>query len=681
MQRRVEQADRHRPAIHRREQALEVALLERQQLVQRRPPLLVGVGEDDPDHPLLALLAEEHVLGAAQADALGAEVARLARVLGRVGVGPHAERAQLVRPAQHGVEVGVDLGLHERHVIGGDAAGRAVGGQHVALAQHPAVDVDLPRALVDLERARARHRRAAHAARHQRRVRGLAALRGQDPLRRVKASHVVGLGERAHEDDVVVGLDRRVGGEDDPALGRPGRRCHAASQHVELGLRVERRVQQRVERLGVDRGDRLGAGQQLLLDRVDREAHGGLGGPLGVARLQHVQPAVLDGELGVLHVLVMELERAQDLHQLGVRVGQPVAQLGDVARRAHAADDVLALRVGQEVARRLGRAGDLVAAEGDARARRVAAIAEDHLLDADRRAPFVGDPVDAAVLDRAIAQPRVEDRVDRLRQLLARLRRELVELAEAGGQLAQGVRVELGVLLDAALALGLLDGLLEALAGDAAHDVAEHLDEAPVGVPGEALVVRRPGQALDGLVVEAEVQHGVEHPGHRLARAAAHGDEQRVVRITELRAGVLLEARERRVDLLGQVVGRRPVAAHVLDARLGGDREARGYSLGPQDARHLGDVGALAAEQVAHVPRALGEVVDPLHGDGKLVDSAANRTGSGRRRSARLTTEPTHEAGWPRGARRSRRSPARPGAARARRPPARRRAPARAPRP
>ena len=38
VQRRVEQANRHRPAHHRLEQPLEVALLERQQLVQRGPP-------------------------------------------------------------------------------------------------------------------------------------------------------------------------------------------------------------------------------------------------------------------------------------------------------------------------------------------------------------------------------------------------------------------------------------------------------------------------------------------------------------------------------------------------------------------------------------------------------------------------------------------------------------------
>ena len=117
------------------------------------------------------------------------------------------------------------------------------------------------------------------------------------------------------------GRDRLVGGEDDLALGGAGRGGDAAGEHLEAGLGVERRVQQRVERAGVDRPQRLLGREQALVDRVDGEAHGGLRRALGAARLQHVQAAALDGELGVLHVAVVRLERAQDLEQL--RVARP----------------------------------------------------------------------------------------------------------------------------------------------------------------------------------------------------------------------------------------------------------------------------------------------------------------------------------------------------------------------
>ena len=367
MQRRVEQADGHRQAVHRLEEALEVALLQRQQLVEGGATVPIG-GQDRPDHLRAAVGAEEHVLGPAQADPLGAELARPARVLGSVGVRADVQPAQLVGPGEHGPEVLAHLGIDEQHVVGGDAARGSVDGHDVALAQHgSAVEAHLAGADVDLQLSGARDGRHAHATGHQRRVAGLPTLGRQDALRRVKAGDVVRLRRRSHEDDVASRRRGRHGvprEEHDRALGRARRGGDARGQHGELGARVERRMQQRVERLRVDRRERLGLGEQPLVHGIDGEAHRRLRRALGAARLQQVQAPLLDGELGVLHVAVVALERAQELHELRVDVGQPVAQLGDVARRARPADHILALRVEQEVAARLGRPGDLVAAEG-----------------------------------------------------------------------------------------------------------------------------------------------------------------------------------------------------------------------------------------------------------------------------------------------------------------------------
>ena len=54
--------------------------------VVRRLLLLVGLGEDHLPHRGDPLLAQEHVLGPAQADALGAALARVRGLVGRVGV-------------------------------------------------------------------------------------------------------------------------------------------------------------------------------------------------------------------------------------------------------------------------------------------------------------------------------------------------------------------------------------------------------------------------------------------------------------------------------------------------------------------------------------------------------------------------------------------------------------------
>ena len=56
---------------------------------------------------------------------------------------------------------------------------------------------------------------------------------------------------------------------------------------------------------GSTRSDRLVLGDQALGRHVDGDLQRGLGGALAVAGLQHVEPALLDRELDVLHVAVV----------------------------------------------------------------------------------------------------------------------------------------------------------------------------------------------------------------------------------------------------------------------------------------------------------------------------------------------------------------------------------------
>ena len=99
MQRRIEQPDRDRQALHDREQLGEIAALHRQQLGERRAAALLVVRQDHLAHREDAVGVEEHVLGAAEPDALGAELERDARIVRRVGIGAHLELAHLVGPA------------------------------------------------------------------------------------------------------------------------------------------------------------------------------------------------------------------------------------------------------------------------------------------------------------------------------------------------------------------------------------------------------------------------------------------------------------------------------------------------------------------------------------------------------------------------------------------------------
>jgi hypothetical protein len=233
--------------------------------------------------------------------------------------------------------------------------------------------------------------------------------------------------------------------------------------------------------------------------------------------------------------------------------------------------------------------------------------------------------------------PGLEHGAYRARELLARLLRErrprlvLVEPLEGADELTQVVGVELDVLLRSALRLEVAQRLLEAVRVDAHHDLAVHLDQAAVRVVREARVAGARRQPIHRLVVEAEVEDRVHHPGHGDRRARAHGHEQRVLRVAEALAGPAFEGVDVPVDLGGEAVGQLVVPRRqVGTAGVRCDREPGGHRHA--ELGHLGQPDALAAEQLAAALGGLVEVVDvapsPPHPEGSSHSGAwpyANR--------------------------------------------------------
>ena len=171
-------------------------------------------------------------------------------------------------------------------------------------------------------------------------------------------------------------------------------------------------------------------------------------------------------------------------------------------RRADAGDHVLALRVHQELAVELLRAGRGVAGEAHARAAGLAQVAEDHGLHVDGGAQHVVDVVDAAIGLGAIVLPGAEHGVARHHQLLVRVLRKVAlgvllhDLLVFGDDFLQRLGVEVGVELGLLLLLLAVEDFLEGVLGNLEHHVAEHLDEAAIGVIGEARIVAALGQRL-----------------------------------------------------------------------------------------------------------------------------------------------------------------------------------------
>ena len=225
VQRRVEEPDGDGQAVHRLEDLGEVLALQRQERGQRLLDAGLVLGDDQLLHQL-APLAEEHVLGAAQADALGAEATCAGGVLGGVGVGPHPQAAGAVGVRHDprdrvgevvvellALEVAYDDGVGDRDRAGEHLARRAVDGDHVSLADGLAVaDAELLGLGVYVEGLGAAHARTPHAARDDGGVRGLAAPAGEDAASGDHPAQVVGVGLLAHQDHVLAPRRPRHGG-------------------------------------------------------------------------------------------------------------------------------------------------------------------------------------------------------------------------------------------------------------------------------------------------------------------------------------------------------------------------------------------------------------------------------------------------------------------------------------
>ena len=164
-------------------------------------------------------------------------------------------------------------------------------------------------------------------------------------------------------------------------------------------------------------------------------------------------------------------------------------------------------------------AGGRVTREANTRARRVAKVAKHHGLNVDGGTQILRNALAATVDLGALSVPRTEHRFDCHVHLVARILREglprlaLDDLFVGSHQGLPILRTQFRIRCNTAVFLELLEGVTEEVTINVEDGLAEHLDEAAVGIPRETLIgVLR--QSLYRLIVEADVKDGFHHAGH-----------------------------------------------------------------------------------------------------------------------------------------------------------------------
>jgi hypothetical protein len=181
----------------------------------------------------------------------------------------------------------------------------------------------------------------------------LAAGGGEDSLRDVHAAHVLRAGLAADQDHLLALLRPRFGvacGEDSLAYGgaRNGVDAFgdfAGGELVARELGVEHGVEEPLDVFGFDSFKCFFNCDELLVGHVHGDLECRARRALAHARLEHIEFAVLDGELHVLHIAVVALELFADALELLVNLRHALRQFLEVHGRADSGDDVFALRV------------------------------------------------------------------------------------------------------------------------------------------------------------------------------------------------------------------------------------------------------------------------------------------------------------------------------------------------
>ncbi len=621
MKRRIQETDRDRSAFHGLVDALEVALLERNQLVEGCFSLFDGVGKDHLADLRNSVGVEEHVLGSCKTDTFSAHADCVCSVLGSVGVGSDFQSSELISPVHDSLEVAGDGSFYGRDVAEIDLTGGAIKGDVLAFLDLVAAQLDELLFFVNLEVTAAGYAAGAHTAGYDCSVGGHAAAHGQNAFCRVHTFDILGRSLLTDKDDSAacgVCCYSVVSVEIDAACrsaGRSGKRLTDLLAVLKC-VCVKCRVQQLVKALGLNAQNCFLRSDHAFVDQIAGNLDRRLSGSLAVSGLQEVELAFLDGELHILHVAIVLLKSVSDLDELLVALGKILLELCDGLRCADTRDDVFALCVDQVLTEDALCACSGVTCERNAGTGCVAHVSEYHGLNVDGSAPLVRDVVHHSVVVCSGVVPGTEYSLDGFHQLNLGVLRELfahllrIDLFIFCNNILKIFCLELCVIdIAVCLLLGFENAVEESLA-HAHNDVREHLDESSVGIIGKSGIAGLCREALYRNIVETEVEDSVHHAGHGCSRTGTDRDEKRILSVSKLLPLNSLEPLQRLEDLRLCVLIDCLAVIVIICAGLGRDCET--VRDRKTDIGHFRQVRTFSAKEITHVGVSFVKQINPF---------------------------------------------------------------------
>ena len=281
--------------------------------------------------------------------------------------------------------------------------------------------------------------------------------------------------------------------------------------------------------------------------------------------------------------------------------------LFDALGSARSGNDVFALRVDEIITAKAGTSIGTIACESDSRGTVIAEITEDHCLNVGGGTPVVRNTVLTAIHHRSVVHPAAKDGSDAAPKLFHGIFGEVDprmffdDAFEVDNDLLDRVDAETRLMLNILLFASAVENLFEVVGiilrfrFQVQDNIAVHLDESAITVPGKVFVAGLFDEGLNDFFVDADVEDGVHHTGHRFAGTRPAAQQQWVGWIAVFLAHTGFGFSDSGQNLIFQFCWIGAIVVVEIGADVGGDREASRDRH--SNAAHFRQVRSFTAEQ------------------------------------------------------------------------------------
>ena len=474
MKRGIKEPDTNRISFKSFIQFFKIALLIRQNLVQRVFTLFSSIGTDHLTESSNTFGFKEHMLRSAQADSFSSEFTRFARISGSIGIGADLQPAVFIRPGHNPAEFSGNCCVHGGNQAVVNISCCSVNGNAVPFLVSFSCQGKLLVFFIHNDVTASGNAAFTHSARYDRCMTCHAAAHRKNSLCALHTGNIFRRSFKAYQNNFFTAVR--------PCFcvfcskyhftaSSAWRSAESLSDRFGFFQRcsIELRMQQSIQIPRVNHGNCFLFGAHSFINQITCNPESSLRSTLAVTALQHIQFPVFNCKLHILHIAVMFFQQVADLYELIVRFRELFGHLCDRHRSAHTGHNVFSLRIDKEFTHQFVFPGSRITCEGNAGTGIVVQVAEYHRHHVNSGSPAVRNVIVAAVYICAGIVPGAENSFDGSHQLFLGIRGEiitdlgLVFCFELGSQFFQVFGSQVHVIRDAFLLFHFVDQLLEVL--------------------------------------------------------------------------------------------------------------------------------------------------------------------------------------------------------------------------